>query len=289
MKRVSLIKGDNRRNNIRKSLELISDEIKEKIDNRPVIIKPNLVSTTVSLAATHIDQIRGILDFLSEFYKETVIIAEAAAGNTLEGYRNFDYFELLNEYNAELLDLNRGPFEEITIRDKNNRPVSVRVSSLLLDRQNFIISAAKLKTHDTVVVTLSIKNMAMGAIYVHDKMKVHQGIKQININIAELAELVWPDLVVIDGLEGMEGDGPTFGSPLFVGVAISSTDPLAADRIACEIMGVDFNRVGYLYYCSQKGLGEANLENITVIGTNMKECIKPFKLHSTVDKQYKWM
>jgi uncharacterized protein (DUF362 family) len=289
MKRVSLIKGDDRRNNIRKSLELISDEIKRKIDNRPVIIKPNLVSTTVSLAATHVDQIRGILDFLSEFYKGTVIIAEAAAGNTLEGYRNFGYFELLNKYNVELIDLNMGPFEEITIRDKNNSPISVRVSSLLLDKRNFLISAAKLKTHDTVVVTLSIKNMAMGAIYVHDKMKVHQGIKQININIAELAELVWPDLVVIDGLEGMEGDGPTFGTPLVVGAALSSTDPLAADRIACEIMGVDFNRVGYLYYCSQKGLGEANLENITVIGTNMKECIKPFKLHSTVDKQYKWM
>ncbi len=288
MKKVSIVKGYERRENIRKSLELISDEIRRGIGNRRVIIKPNLVSTTVALAATHVDQIRGILDFLSGFYKERVIIAEAAAGDTLEGYRNFGFFELTEEYDVELIDLNREDFEYKTIGDKNNRPIPVRVSSLLLDRKNYLISAAKLKTHDTVVVTLSVKNMAMGAIHVRDKIKVHQGIKEINVNIAEIAELVWPDLAVIDGFEGMEGDGPVFGSPVFVGVAISSTDPLAADRVGCEIMGIDFQKVGYLYYCARKGLGEADLDKIMVTGNNLKGCIKAFRLHSTVEQQYRW-
>ncbi|MCK5195261.1 MAG: DUF362 domain-containing protein, partial [Desulfobulbaceae bacterium] len=121
-----------------------------------------------------------------------------------------------------------------------------------------------------------------------DKVLVHQGMKHTNINIAELAGSVWPDLAVIDGFTGMEGQGPIFGRPVDVGVAVSSTDPLAADRVACEIMGIDFAAVGYLSYCSEMGLGVADLNRIEIIGHPLRECIKPFTLHSTVQEQYKW-
>lgn len=139
-----------------------------------------------------------------------------------------------------------------------------------------------------MVVTLSIKNMVMGSILEKDKIKMHQGIKQININIAGLARHVLPDLAVIDGFIGMQGDGPISGKPIHAGVAISSTDSLAADRVACEVMGVDFNKVGYLCFCSQTGLGEADLKRIEIIGHSLSECISPFRLHSTVNEQYKW-
>ncbi len=151
---------------------------------------------------------------------------------------------------------------------------------------SYRISAAKLKTHDAVVVTLSIKNMAMGSVLMPDKVKIHQGIKQTNLNIAKLAGLVRPDLAVIDGLEGMEGNGPCRGDPINVGVAISSTDPMAADRVACEVVGVDFSRVGYLNFC--KELGEHDMEGLEIVGDPLRECIKPFKLHSRVEDQYRW-
>jgi len=288
MPRVSLIKGKDRRENIKRSLDLISDDIRKNLKSGQIIIKPNFVSTSVQLASSHVDQIRGILDHFREFYSGKITIAEAACGNTMEAYKNFGYDSLLKEYGVELIDLNRAPFKEISIWDSKNRALKVRVSSLLMDRRNYLISAAKLKTHDTVVVTLSIKNMAMGSIFLKDKGSVHQGIKQININIAEIANYVWPDLAVIDGFVGMEGDGPTDGSPVDVGVAISSTDPLAADRVACEVMRVEFDRVGYLSYCREKGLGKADLSHIEIIGSPIRECIKPFKLHRTVEEQYKW-
>jgi uncharacterized protein (DUF362 family) len=288
MLRVSLIRGKDRKENIRRSLEMISDDIRERLKSKTVIIKPNFVSTSIHLATSHVDQIRGILDYLKEVYTGRVIIAEAACGDTMEGYKNFNYTSLPKEYNVELVDLNKGQFEEVPILDRQGRTIHVRVSNLLLDKDNYLISAAKLKTHDTVVVTLSIKNIAMGGILAKDKMLVHQGIKYTNLNIAELADHMWPDLAVIDGLTGMEGDGPTLGSPIDVGVAISSIDPLAADRVACEVMGVDFSKVGYLCHCSEKGLGVADMEQIEISGYPLEECIVPFKLHSTVEQQYKW-
>lgn len=288
MRAVSLIKGEDRRDNIKSSLEIISDGIKKCIGSRQVIIKPNFVSTSNPLASGNADQIRGILDFLQGFYKEKVTIAEAACGDTLRAYKNFGYFSLPEEYDVELIDLNRGPFEVITLLDRGGRPIPVRVSSLLMDRNSYLISAARLKTHDSVVVTLSIKNMAMGGIFSGDKTLIHQGIRQMNLNIAEIAKHIWPDLAVIDGLTGMEGDGPTHGSPVHVGIAISATDPLAADMVACEVMGVDFNKVGYLYYCFKNKLGEGDLEKIQILGHSLKECIRPFRLHSRVAEQYQW-
>lgn len=288
MLRVSIIKGKSRRENIVKSLEQISDDIRRGVGDRQVVIKPNFVSTSIQLASSHIAQIRGILDFFKEFYKKRVIVAEAACGDTMDAFKNFGYHRLINEYDVELMDLNQGSYEPVSIEDYRGKPIHVRVSRLLLDEDNYLISAAKLKTHDTSVVTLSIKNMAMGSVLLFDKGKVHQGFKQTNLNIAKLAQMVWPDLSVIDGLVGMEGDGPTFGDPIHVGVAISSVDPLAADRVACEVMGIDIWKVGYLCYCSERGLGEMDLQRIDIVGEALRECVRPFRLHSTVKEQYRW-
>jgi uncharacterized protein (DUF362 family) len=288
MPTVSIIKGKNRRDNIRSSLECISDDIKRGIIGRQVVMKPNFVSTSIQLAASHVDQMRGILDFFRDFYKGKIIIAEAACGDTQSAFRNFGYYSLLDEYDVELLDLNQDTYKLIQIEDSKGNPFNVKVSSLLLDEDNYLVSTAKLKTHDTVVVTLSIKNMAMGSVLLSDKAKVHQGVRQTNLNIAKLAQYVWPDLSVIDGLVGMEGNGPISGDPIHVGIAIASTDPLAADRVACEIMAIDFLRVGYLYYCEGRRLGDADLSKINVIGETIKECITPFRLHSRVKEQYRW-
>jgi uncharacterized protein (DUF362 family) len=258
------------------------------MSSRRPVIKPNFVSSTTQLASSHVDQVRGILDFLTSIYRGRVLIAEAACYDTKEAYRNFGYACLADEYPVELLDLNEGPSEKVVIRDRNGRPVAVPVSSLLLDKGNFLISAARMKTHDTVVVTLSVKNLAVGSIVGSDKKAVHQGIRQTNLNIAELALRVRPDLAVIDGYEGMEGDGPTGGDPVPLDVAMASIDALAADRIACEIMDVDLRNVGYLQFCLERGLGEADLNRIEVLGERLGDCVRPFRLHHAVNEQYAW-
>lgn len=285
---VAVVKGLERREIIKQSLELVRDTVRRNLRKRQIIIKPNFVSTSIQLASSHVDQMRGLLDFLSAFYEDRVMIAEAACGDTRQAYKNFGYGDLTKEYNVELVDLNKGPFEEIFIAGRNKQTICLRAASLLLDKDNYIISAAKIKTHDTVVVSLSVKNMAMGCIADEDRQRVHQGYAQTNLNIAGLAKHAWPDLTVIDGFVGMEGNGPTHGKPVDLGIAIASTDALSADRIACEVIGVEFDRVGYFHYCSEWGMGEADPEKIEVLGCKIEECKMPFRLHHAVDKQYQW-
>jgi uncharacterized protein (DUF362 family) len=144
--KVALTNGNDRRENTKISLELISEEIKINLGSRQIIIKPNFVSTSIQLASSHVDHIRGILDFFERVYRDRVIIAEAACGDTMESYKNFGYFNLADDYDVELIDLNKGPFENIAIKDSENSVFPVRVSSLLLDKNNYLVSAAKLRT-----------------------------------------------------------------------------------------------------------------------------------------------
>ena len=288
MPRVSFIRGNDRRANIRRSLELIALDIKQHLSSKQPVIKPNLVSPTIQLASSHIDHIRGILDFLTNIYQGTIIIAEASCYDTREAYRNFGYLDLIREYPVELVDLNEGPFEHIIVSGGDGKTLFLRTARLLLDNSKYIISASKMKTHDTVIVSLSVKNLAMGCIFSKDKKLVHHGIKETNRYIAGIAEQVWPDLAVIDGFEGMEGDGPSRGEAVPLGIAISSTDALAADRVGCEIMGVDLHDVGYLHFCKERGLGETDLKKIDVLGERIRDCVRPFSLHGNVNEQYAW-
>jgi len=273
---------------IYESLKPIEKDIRGAVKGKDmIIIKPNLVSVTNQLAATHSEHIKAILDFLTEFWNKPIVIAESAAlGRASDGYKNYGYSELKKEYDIELLDLDDYDYEYLAIIDKEFKPIEIKVSKIMLSNKNYIISAAKIKTHDTVVTTLSLKNVVMGSILSCDKQKMHQGIKQINYNLFLLAKALKPSLAVMDGVVGMQGNGPVNGYPINLGVAVSSLDFLAADKVCCDLMGINFENVGYLYYCWLAGMG--NVENIKIVGSSVEQCRKKFKLHDTVEEQYKW-
>jgi uncharacterized protein (DUF362 family) len=79
------------------------------------------------------------------------------------------------------------------------------------------------------------------------------------------------------------------GTPVEHRVCLVSPDWLAADRVGLELMGIDFAEVGYLTYCAEYGLGEANLERIEILGPALKDHIRPYRLSDSVQRQLRWM
>jgi len=189
--------------------------------------------------------------------------------------------------------------------EKDFKPHAVRVSGVLLDKDCYIVSVARMKTHDRVIATLSLKNIVLGAPIkdigfswspskkpgtVNDKPIVHGGgYRGLNYNLYAMSRYLHPHLAVIDGFEGMEGNGPNRGTPVDHRVCVASLDWLAADRVGIELMGIDFAKVGYLNYCAQTGLGTADLSKIKIIGEPIASHIKPYKLSDNVEKQLVWM
>lgn len=302
---VSLIKGENRRQLICDSLAEIEDQLLPLLKTKKrVVIKPNMVSTRKQIASTSVDTLHGILDFLGPRFKGPVAIAESSAGYTTEGFENFGYSDVLSQHkplDVSLVDLNEeGLFKTHTILDGNLHAVPVRLAARLLDPDAFIICAAILKTHNTVVATMSVKNMALGA-PLHspqkerqgwnDKRLYHGGVRQTHVDIMMTAQRLKPfwGATVIDGFEGMEGNGPTGGSAVDSRIAICSTDFVAADRVGLGAMGIDPSWVGYLQFCGQAGLGQFDLDRIDVRGSKLAEIAKPYKMHRDIERELKWM
>ena len=89
--------------------------------------------------------------------------------------------------------------------------------------------------------------------------------------------------------DGMEGNGPVSGTLVAHHVCVVSPDWLAADRVAVELMGIDYAKVAYLNYCAEAGLGEGDLQKIEVIGEPIARHVRRYKLADNIAKQLDWM
>jgi uncharacterized protein (DUF362 family) len=315
---VSVSTGDDRADMAFRALKPFSGQIRKAIGNRRVVLKPNNVLLYVPLACTHVETLEGILEFLKSIGKlSNVIIAESSAsGSTFEGFSNYGYNNLTAKYPVKLVDLDNESFENMYVTDERDfRPHLVKVSSVIPDPDSYVVSVARMKTHNTVGATLSLKNVVFGSpikdpgftLYNEDirfsekakesrpgavsyKRLLHGGgFHAVNYNIAMLAQKLHPDLAVIDGHTGMEHNGPTLGTPIDHRVCVASQDWLAADRVGVELMGIDFSKIGYLNYCSNMGLGNADLSKIEIVGESIKDHIRQYKLPDNFEKQVVWM
>ena len=286
--KIALTKGSNRSQNIDTSLRLIGNEI-DLEGKQNLFIKVNFVSTRNQLAATHVDSVRPLLKFLRERYDGKITIGESTLGPADAGYERFGYRDLIKEFEVELVDLNKGEWELIELYDSALRPMKLDFARQIID-SDYRIVLGPAKTHDTVVVTLSIKNLTMGGLgFTHgDKRRMHQGYPVHNLNLYLLAAAYPPHLGIIDGFIGMEGDGPVSGKPVEWGVAVASCDTVAADCLAAQLMGFEVSNIGYLWYCQRKGLGVGDMRDMDILGANPKDCYHRFQPHSTYEEQKYW-
>ena len=264
---------------------------------RQILIKPNFVSCRHPLSATHVDAARAVLELVAEHARGEVVIAEGPAlGEADEGFDAYGYRELAEKFGVPLVDLNRAPTAPFAVFDRDFAPLTVRLARPVLE-SDFRVAVGPPKAHDAVIVTLSIKNMAMGAVVRtaaamgpgDDKWAVHQGYPAMNINLYLAAREVWPHLGVVDGHVGMEGDGPIYGSAVRWGFAAASLDPLALDYVVCKMMGVEPSDVGYLYYAGRAGLGAFVEDDVEITGGgNPAALTRKLKLHATAPTQYDW-
>lgn len=300
---VALVKGMNRRKNIADALTAIDGDIRPVLRTKKyVAIKVNNVSVTNQLAATHADAIQGILDYLEPRFKGPVYVVESSAGDSLIGFDNFGYNRVAQERKGQkvsIVDLNReARYKIVPMIDYDLHAKGCRMAARLFDPEAYVFSACMLKTHNVVVATLNVKNMALGA-PLHgvngerwnDKRVVHNGLRQTQYNIFLGAQALKPfwGAAVIDGYEGMEGNGPSSGTPVPSRIAIASTDFVAADRVGVEAMGINPDWMGYLKFCSEFGIGEFDLSRIDVRGEKIDAVRQKYRLHADIDRELEWM
>jgi len=283
--RVALVQGKNRYDNVRHALALISDDL-SMAGHQRVLIKPNFVSTRQPLCATHPDAVRAVLDILMEHgVGEVTLAGNPAMGSFREGLRNYGYEPLMERYPLRVVELNADEMIEVEGVDNRLRPKTLMVARTMVE-SDLRISIGPPKTHDLVQVTLSLKNMAVGSLRV--KSASHAGYPGTHLNLARLAPHVHPHLAVIDGFQGMEGNGPISGDAVEWRIAVASTDFVSADALAAHLMGFPPEEIGYLQYCARMGLGVASLGQMVVLGEKPDALERRFRRHPTSKQQEAW-
>ncbi len=163
---VALVRGDDRYRNTLAALEHIAADIKLSA-RRHVLVKPNFVVTDKPLASTHVDAVRAVLDLVRDRFQGPITIAEGPSSRpAAEGFHRHGYEPLASTYGAELLDLNHDEPVPVRVYDRKLRPLRLHVARTVLE-SDFRISVGPPKTHDVVMVTLSLKNMIMGSLISH--------------------------------------------------------------------------------------------------------------------------
>ena len=305
--------GKDRFEIISEALNPLQTQVAEEIGNKQVIVKVNcgLIEPKYDYCSTHAEHLRAILEFLKPIYDRQIIVSEgtaSVASTVLPAYDNYGYRPLEKQYNIKFIDANDQPTQVVYIRAAKQHPVAINVNYPYMDPNVYLISAARMKTHNAAVATLSLKNVIMGSpqcrywqksqVDRSDKPKMHGGVglpegasgRELSYNMFTLALAgIRPDLAVVDGFQTVSGNGPWNGDMLEHGVAVASTDFVAADRLCTELMGIDPFYMKYVEWCGDAGMGNFNLENISVVGPNYKDHIIKYKLHDTVDQQIAWI
>jgi len=299
---VSFTTGTERRQMLFEVMKPFQNEIKSGLKKKQLIIKPNMVVTNIALCATHVDALRALLEFVKPFYKGQIIIAESSSSvNSSDGFKNYGYLDLAKDFNVKFVDINTSSTgTPVCIMDRNLHVDKIQVSDLLTSPDNYVISISRLKTHNSVVMTGAVKNLAMGAPLnpgavngakpISYKRNMHSGGSRfLHYNIFLEAPYILPDFSIIDGLEGMEGNGPINGTPVDHKIALASFDAVAMDSMATRLMGIPLEDVGYLNYCAAGGLGNIDRDKIDIIGgQDPEKSIINYKLGSNIKMQLEW-
>lgn len=140
-----------------------------------------------------------------------------------------------------------------------------------------VINLPKLKVHLAGTVTLGLKNWNGIIPNVHPSDQ-QQGAHRIDLGpkFADLYRVRKADLTIVDGIIGMEGQGPHAGTPVEMNLMLAGTDTVAVDSIAAYIMGFEPIEIPAIRCTANEGLGEMNLNNIEVVGESLEAVRKHF-------------
>jgi uncharacterized protein (DUF362 family) len=183
--------------------------------------------------------------------------------------------DVLADVDASFVDLNTAAIRRVRLRSRYTDLGELWLPTPVLDA-DVVVSMPKMKTHHWAGVTLSLKNLfgtLPGRIYGWPKNILHwAGIEQ---SILDIAGSVRPDYAIIDGIVGMEGNGPISGEPIASGVLVFADDPVAADAVGATLMGFDPERIAYI---SEAGrfLGQVDRSQIEQRGEDPERLANTF-------------
>lgn len=242
-----------------------------------VLIKPNLTAEeNLWEKGIHTSPIfmQALIEEIQKANPAEIIIAEGTAIglDTKKAFAANGYEEVARKTGARLLDLYDGEYEEVPTPPGSMLP-SISISKAVR-QADFFINAPAMKTHVASTISVAMKNLKGTTTYEEKKRFHYFGLNQA---IAELNAILKPDLHVVDGLIGLEGDGPLAGTPVGLNLLMAGTDAVAVDTVAARLMGINPEEVPALSLAQSMGYGVGDEKEIRILGRPLSEVTHPFR------------
>ena len=246
------------------------------------LLKPNLLSARSpdDAVSTHPAVIEAIIDLVKSAEGTCSVGDSPSIGaETPEGYmrllRTTGMKDVLDRTGASPIRLDDFAFE-------HEVPDAGVFKRILLSKAVFdtdlLISVPKFKTHALMVFTGAVKNL-YGCIPGRRKVAYHlqvgDNIEMFAQVLVDLLRAVRPGLSIMDGITGMDGQGPSCGRKRNLGLIMASADPVALDAVSCMAAGIDPLSVPVLRLAAEQGLGVADPADIDVVGLHVKDVLIP--------------
>ena len=266
------------------------------LTGKTVLLKPNVgreadPRTSVN---TNPDVVRAVFNYLKKRFKAKFLIGDSPIINadTRNAFKQSGFSDLINDPEIHFVDLDSKPFIEVDI--PNGRILKKIKLTGYLNEIDFIISVPVLKMHMHTGASLSFKNLK-GLIYKRNKITLHhlqapdiikklqtsmKHVKELDVAISDLAQVIKPDLAVIDTSYAQEGMGPSSGNAVKLDMIIASTNFLAADIISLALSQPEWtlDNVPHLKLISADIINSPKCrEDIHTIPENIQEFINPLE------------
>lgn len=248
---------------------------------RRVLLKPNLVEfDPAGVINTHPAVIAAAVEAFRRLGAREVVVAEGPGHrrDTEHLVAASGLLGTLGDLGARYVDLNHDDVRPVTLRSRFTELGRLHLPEVVLGA-DLIVSMPKLKTHHWAGVTVSLKNMfgiVPGMVYGWPKNVLHwAGIHESVVDIN--SSLPAPQFAIVDGIVGMEGNGPIQGDPKPCGVLVFGDDLVAVDATAARLMSIDPRQIKYLEHAAQF-LGNVEYERITQIGEPLESLRKEFRV-----------
>jgi len=223
------------------------------VRGKRVLLKPNLVEFSRGAAIhTQVEVLAAAVELCERLGAREILIGEGPGHrrDALFLAEEAGYRAAIRSFDARFVDLNRDDVARVEpFADTGG--IYLPRAALAAD---VVISIARMKTHHWAGATLSMKNLfgvVPGAVYGWPKNHLHQ--VGIGRAVAELYRIFPRSFALVDGIVGMEGNGPIQGRPKPCGVLVMGGDLAAVDATCCRIMGIDPDKIEYLRLAASLG------------------------------------
>jgi uncharacterized protein (DUF362 family)/Pyruvate/2-oxoacid:ferredoxin oxidoreductase delta subunit len=246
---------------LRQSIDLIGGIGAFVKQGSRVLLKPNLLfgKSPEKAVTTHPAILRGMIQIVREVGGVPFIGDSPSVGGLMRTAEKAGIKAVANEMKCPLVEFNN-PVLPSQRKGKIFKQLEIDRTVLEAD---VVINLPKFKTHSLTLLTLGVKNL-FGCIPGPRKalwhLKAGEDRKAFAQILVDIYQVIQPSLTILDGIVGMEGNGPNSGQPISLGLILASTDSVSLDQIACDLLGISRKSLLTNRVAIEQGLGKDGIE-----------------------------